>query len=57
MVKNEVDNEDEDPVWVRREKMKKLQKEEAADLPFFVYLLLSGVVAIAAVSGVNTQNF
>lgn len=46
---------DEEPVWVRREKMRELQKSEATgmfELPFFVSLPLSAVIAIAAVGSV-----
>lgn len=42
-------------MWVRREKMRELQKAEASgklELPFFVLLPLSGVVAIAAVGSI-----
>ena len=40
--------EDEVPVWEKREQDKKF-KEQAKDLPFGLYLLLSSFVAIAAV--------
>jgi hypothetical protein len=38
----------DEPIWVRREKDKKAS-ESSNDLPFGVYLLLSAIVAIAAV--------
>ncbi|GMH39430.1 hypothetical protein BSKO_07328 [Bryopsis sp. KO-2023] len=49
---NAADDDEEDPIWVKREKMKEVQKESGTDLPFFVYLLAAGVVAIAAVGSV-----
>lgn len=42
--------EEEDPIWVRREKMRDIQGKEGWDLPFPVYLLGAGVAAIGAVS-------
>lgn len=49
------DNE-EDPVWVRREKLRKLQEEQGVDLPFPFYLAGSGIVAIAAVGSSSKTN-
>lgn len=43
------DEEEDLPPWVRREKIKELQAKEGPDLPFGVYLVLSALVAIAAV--------
>jgi hypothetical protein len=41
---------EEEPVWVQRERERKLQKEEGGgDLPFGAYLLFSAFTAIAAV--------
>ena len=42
--------EEELPVWARREVVRQLEKEDGVDLPFGVYLLASALVAIAAVS-------
>ena len=42
--------EDEVPVWARREAERERQKQDGSDLPFGVYLLASAIVAIAAVS-------
>lgn len=41
-------SEEEEPVWVRREREAQQEKENG-DLPFGLYLLLSSFVAIAAV--------
>jgi len=49
------DSEEEEPIWARREKLRELQEEEASgkfELPFYVSLLLSGIIAIAAVGSV-----
>jgi hypothetical protein len=40
---------EEDPVWVKREKEQKLREESGDGVPFFIWLLLSIIVAIAAV--------
>lgn len=45
-------NEEDEPIWVRREKERELQKKEGKDLPFAVYLLSSAIVAIAAVGSI-----
>lgn len=42
--------EEEEPIWIRRERERGLQAKEGKDLPFFAYLLFSAIVAIAAVS-------
>lgn len=44
--------EEEEPIWVRRERERAAQKEAggSGELPFGVYLLFSSFVAIAAVS-------
>ena len=42
--------EEELPVWARREVVRQLENEDGLDLPFGVYLLASALVAIAAVS-------
>jgi hypothetical protein len=39
----------DDPVWIRREKDQKMREEKGSDLSFGLYLLLSTMVAIAAV--------
>lgn len=43
---------EEEPIWVRRERERELQKNEPSDLPFGVYLLSSAIVAIAAVGSI-----
>ena len=40
---------DDEPPWVRRERERELQAGAPQDLPFGVYLLMSVIVAIAAV--------
>ena len=42
--------EEELPVWARREVVRQLERQDGVDLPFGVYLLASALVAIAAVS-------
>ena len=42
--------EEELPVWARREVVHQLERQDGVDLPFGVYLLASALVAIAAVS-------
>lgn len=44
--------EEEEPIWVRRERERELQEKEGKDLPFGVYLIGSALVAIAAVGSV-----
>lgn len=41
--------DDEEPVWVKREREEKARKEGGSGLPFGLYLLFSSFVAIAAV--------
>ena len=52
--------DDEEPIWVRRERERELMKKEGGgDLPFAVYLLGSAIVAIAAVGSIfeyTSQN-
>ena len=45
---------DEEPIWVRREREREMMKASGQDkeLPFGVYLLLSAIVAIAAVGSI-----
>lgn len=46
-------SEMEEPIWVRRERERELAKQEGKkDLPFGLYLLLSSIVAIAAVGSI-----
>lgn len=48
----QVQQEDE-PVWVRRERERELMaKEGSKDLPFGLYLLFSAIVAIAAIGSI-----
>jgi hypothetical protein len=42
--------EDDEPIWVRRERERELLAKQGAELPFGAYLLFSAIVAIAAVS-------
>ncbi|WPT14415.1 hypothetical protein PSENEW3_00000545 [Picochlorum sp. SENEW3] len=45
--------QDDEPVWVRRERERELMaKEGSKDLPFGVYLLFSAMVAIAAIGSI-----
>lgn len=45
--------QDDEPVWVRRERERELMaKEGSKDLPFGVYLLFSAIVAIAAIGSI-----
>lgn len=45
--------QEEEPVWVRRERERELMaKEGPKDLPFGVYLLFSAIVAIAAIGSI-----
>ncbi|KAL4432428.1 hypothetical protein ABPG77_001727 [Micractinium sp. CCAP 211/92] len=46
--------EEEEPIWVRRERERAAQKEAGGggDLPFGVYLLFSSFVAIAAIGSI-----
>lgn len=47
------ENKDEDePIWVRREREREMAKQGNKELPFGVYLLLSSIVAIAAVGSI-----
>lgn len=43
------------PIWVQREKMRELEAQAKPDLPWPLYLLLSVLVAIAAVSSAHSQ--
>lgn len=46
--------EDDEPIWVRREREREMLAKQGGnkDLPFGVYLLLSSIVAIAAVGSI-----
>ena len=41
--------QEEEPIWVRREREREMNKDGGPGIPFGVYLLLSSFVAIAAV--------
>mmetsp|Transcript_19535 Transcript_19535/g.27036 ORF Transcript_19535/g.27036 Transcript_19535/m.27036 type:complete len:186 (+) Transcript_19535:98-655(+) len=43
------EEEEEEPVWIRRERELKAQEGQDEDLPYGLYLLLSGVILIAVV--------
>ena len=47
---------DDEPPWVRRERERELQAGAPQDLPFGVYLLMSVIVAIAAVRPARTRR-
>lgn len=49
-----VNQSEEEPIWVRREREREMMKASGQDkeLPFGVYLLLSAIVAIAAVGSI-----
>jgi hypothetical protein len=49
---NTTQQKEEEPIWVRRERERELQKQQGSDLPFGVYLLASAIVAIAAVGSI-----
>ncbi|KAK9819746.1 hypothetical protein WJX72_001856 [[Myrmecia] bisecta] len=44
--------QEEEPVWVRRERERELRAQGGVELPFGVYLLASAIVAIAAVGSI-----
>ncbi|QDZ21517.1 hypothetical protein HOP50_05g40440 [Chloropicon primus] len=48
--------EEETPVWIRREQEKEL-KEQDGKLPFGVYLLASGIIAIAAIASIFEYTY
>ena len=44
--------DEEEPIWVRREREREMAKQGNKELPFGVYLLMSSIVAIAAVGSI-----